>query len=445
MTQPRRPPAVASPAPSGEDLAYAGITELAALIRQRRLSASEITRATLDRIAAYDPAYRAYVSVAGERAMDEARRVEAAMERGQLKGPLAGIPIAVKDLCDVAGEATAAGTLVWRDRVAERDASVVARLREAGAIVIGRTRMAEGASGTHHPDLPVPVNPWNKGRVPGISSSGSAVALALGLAYGAIGTDTGGSIRFPCAACGLTGVKPTFGRVSRAGTALYAPSLDHVGPMARSAADCAAMLVAMAGFDASDPVSRRDIVPDYFARVSRPVGGVRIGLDERFCSEGTDERVRDAVLASVAVFAKAGAEVRPVTMPPLAELLPRIIDLAIVEGAVTHAATFPAREAEYGPRFAAGLRRGMQVPVGDYAKLRWAGTVFAGRLAALFAEVDLLLCPSWTVPPPPVDAVPVDDPGGLRLKFTMPFNVSGNPTASLPCGFPPICCRCRCN
>ncbi|MBM3503135.1 MAG: amidase [Alphaproteobacteria bacterium] len=430
-------PTVAAALPTGENLAYAEISDLAALYRQRRLSPVDVTRATLDRIAAYDGTFHAFALVDPDATLSEAKRVAFAMERAQIKGPLAGIPIAVKDLCDVAGQPTAAGTLVWRDRVAAEDSTVVRRLREAGAIIVGRTRMAEAASGTHHPKLPVPVNPWNRTRVPGISSSGSAVALAAGLCAGAIGTDTGGSIRFPSAACNLTGVKPTFGRVSRRGVAFYAPSLDHVGPMARSAIDCAAMLTAMAGFDPEDPVSRTEVVPDYFARAIRPVGGVRIGIDEHYCSEGVDPSVRDAVLASAAVFAGAGAEIRSISLPSLGELLPRIIDLATAEGAVTHADTFPARETEYGPVLAAALHRGRTLALDHYVRLRLAGTMFAGRLAALFRDVDLILCPSWPVPPPPIDQSPVADPKGLRLKFTMPFNVTGNPTISMPCGVTP--------
>ncbi|MSO66069.1 MAG: Asp-tRNA(Asn)/Glu-tRNA(Gln) amidotransferase GatCAB subunit A, partial [Alphaproteobacteria bacterium] len=253
------------------------------------------------------------------------------------------MPIAVKDLADVKGQATAAGTLVWRDRIAPADATIVARLRQAGAVILGRVQMAEAATGTHHPAVTVPVNPWNRNHASGISSSGSAVAIATGTAYGAIGTDTGGSIRFPCAANGLTGVKPTFGRVSRAGVAFYAPSLDHVGPMARSVVDCAAMLSGMAGYDPLDPMSSRRRTVDYYARVARPVGGVRIGVDERYCSEGVDQRVRDAVLAAVEVLAKAGATIQRVTVPPMHDFLPRIIDLAAAEGAVIHATTFPAR------------------------------------------------------------------------------------------------------
>ena len=236
---------------------YDTLTDISARIRHRDVSPVEVTQAMLDRIASLDAGHRAYATVLAERAMDQAKQAEAEIGRGIWRGPLHGVPIAVKDLCYTTFAPTTAGTTIHRDFVPGYNATVVDRLESAGAVMLGKLKMTEGAYTTHHPEVDPPLNPWNPAYWAGSSSSGSGVAPAAGLAYGSLGSDTGGSIRFPSAACGLTGIKPTWGRVSRHGVFALADSLDHVGPMARSAGDAAAILGVIAGADATIPTACR--------------------------------------------------------------------------------------------------------------------------------------------------------------------------------------------
>ena len=223
------------------------IWELAELIRTRRVTATEVTEAQLERIDALDSRLLSYADVTRERALADAAAADAEIARGHYRGPLHGVPIALKDLVHTEGITTAAGTTVHGDHVPQQDGTVAARLRAAGSVLLGKVRMTEGAFSAHHPDLPTPVNPWDADTWSGVSSSGSGVSVAAGLAFGALGSDTGGSIRLPSGANGVTGLKPTWGRVSRAGIFDLAPSLDHLGPMTRSARDAAIMLGAIAG------------------------------------------------------------------------------------------------------------------------------------------------------------------------------------------------------
>lgn len=238
-----------------------------------------VTRAQLDRIAALDGALGSYAQVMTEVAMAQADAAEAEVAAGRYRGPLHGVPIAVKDLCWTKGFPTAAGMAIHKDYRPADDATVVRRLTEAGAVLLGKLQLTEGAYSDHHPSVTPPKNPWNAEYWSGISSSGSGSATAAGLCYGSLGSDTGGSIRWPCAANGLTGLKPSWGRVSRYGVFALAPTLDHVGSMARSAADAGAILGAIAGSDPSDPTAVLDPVPDYLAVLGQSVCGLRIGVD----------------------------------------------------------------------------------------------------------------------------------------------------------------------
>jgi len=238
-----------------KDLHFLELTDLAELIRTRKLSPVEATHQQLDRIATLDGRLASYAHVTAERAMDEARAAEADIIAGRYRGPLHGIPLAVKDLFWTEGMPTSAGTTIYKSFRPAEDATAVRRLREAGAVLLGKLQMTEGAYSDHHPAITSPRNPWNADYWPGISSSGPGVAVAAGLCFGALASDTGGSIRWPSAANGLTGLKPTWGRVSRHGVFDLAPSLDHVGPMARSVADAAAILTAVAGADPADPTA----------------------------------------------------------------------------------------------------------------------------------------------------------------------------------------------
>src|SRR5256885_4595118 len=244
---------------------YATLLEVADAIRTRKTSPVELTRALLRRIDQLESSLHSYARVTPELALAHAGKAEAEIASGLYRGPLHGIPIAVKDICNTAGVVTAAGTVIHADHVPTFDATVVKRLTEAGAVLLGKLQLTEGAFVTHHPSITTPRNPWNADYYAGASSSGSGVATAAGLCFGSLGSDTGGSIRFPCAANGITGLKPTWGRVSRYGVFALAESLDHIGPMTRSAADAGALLGAIAGPDANDPTTLTALVPDYLA------------------------------------------------------------------------------------------------------------------------------------------------------------------------------------
>ena len=233
------------------DLHYLSLDEVARRLKARKVSSVEATRAILDRIEALDPKLKSYATVTPERALQDAARLDAETAAGKSRGPLHGVPIAVKDLCNTAGVPTAAGMAIHRKHVPARDATVVARLKEAGAVILGKLQMTEGAYGAHHPTIEPPVNPWNAAYWTGVSSSGSGVATASGLCFASLGSDTGGSIRFPSTMNGLSGLKPTWGRVSRAGVFPLAESLDHVGPMCRSALDAALVLGVIVNYSGS--------------------------------------------------------------------------------------------------------------------------------------------------------------------------------------------------
>ena len=234
---------------------YKSLSETARLLRTKAISPVDLTQHMLDRVAVVDRNLNSYVTVTPDRALADARRAEAEIQSGRYRGPLHGMPVGVKDLCYTRGVATAAGTKIFSGFIPDFDATVVTRLQDAGAVILGKQTLCEGAFGPYHPELEVPVNPWNPARWSGVSSSGSAVATAAGLCFGSIASDTGGSIRYPSAANGCVGLKPTYGRVSRHGVFPLAESMDHIGPMARTAEDAAMLFDAIAGADENDPTS----------------------------------------------------------------------------------------------------------------------------------------------------------------------------------------------
>src|SRR5829696_249483 len=276
-----------------DDLHYLSLDEVARRLRARKFSSVEATRAMLDRIGRLDPTLKSYATLTPERALADAKRLDAETAAGESRGPLHGVPIAIKDLCDTEGVPTAAGMAIRRGHVPAKDATVVARLKQAGAVILGKLQMTEGAYGVHHPSVDPPINPFNAAYWTGVSSSGSGVATAAGLCFASLGSDTGGSIRFPSTMNGLTGLKPTWGRVSRAGVFPLAESLDHIGPMTRSALDCAIVLGVIAGADERDPTALPLPVPDYAACARQGVEGKRIGLPLHLA--GLDEDGRRAL------------------------------------------------------------------------------------------------------------------------------------------------------
>jgi amidase len=422
-----------------DTLAWLGMAGIARLVRERRLSAVEVAQAMLRRIERLDPGLRAYVRTTPELALAQAREADARLARGEPAGPLLGVPVALKDLCWTAGIPTTAGMTIHADFRPPVDGTVVRRLREAGTVLLGKLKMTEGAFSGHHPAIEPPLNPWHPDTWTGVSSSGSGVAVAAGLCPGAIGTDTGGSIRYPSTANGVTGLKPTWGRVSRFGAFELAASLDHLGPMCRSAEDCGLMLAAIAGADPDDPTALQAPVPDYLAGDVDRLDGLRIGLDERFASHEVEAPVAAALQAMLRTLVGLGARVVPVTMPAVDAVVGDWVPLCGVEAAVAHAATFPSRRAEYGPMLAGVLDLGLAVGGTDLQRMWLRRAEFTGRMNALMTGIDLLIAPAMPFAAPSVQRIAhLRTQANHRLllqRFTAPFDHSGHPTLTLPAGF----------
>ena len=424
-----------------DELHWLDMAEIARLLHTRKLSPIELTRSMLARIERLDGKLRCYARVTPELALAQARDAEAMIMQRRILGPLHGVPIALKDLCFTKGIATAAGMPIHQNFVPGFDGTVVSRLRRAGAVLLGKLQMTEGAFADHHPDIPPPVNPWNADHWSGASSSGSGVATAAGLCFASLGTDTGGSIRYPSAANGVTGLKPTWGRVSVNGACELAASLDHIGPMCRSAADAGALLGIIAGADPRDPSALQAPVPDFLAGSDRDLHGLRIGIDPAYGTDGVDAPTRAAVEQATAVFRSLGAELRHVGFPDPSDAISDWPAQCAVETAVAHEATFPSRRAEYGPGLAGFIDMGGAVKVLDLQKIWLRRRAFSGRVAALFESIDVLLIPAQSMASPTkaqMDTLGVDPEGFARLvKFAAPFNMTGGPTLTLPGGFTP--------
>jgi aspartyl-tRNA(Asn)/glutamyl-tRNA(Gln) amidotransferase subunit A len=427
------------------DLFWAPMTELARMIASKAVSPVEVVRAHLDRIAALDPGLRAYITVCADPALEAARAAEAALMAGRPLGPLHGVPYALKDLYDTAGVRTTGGSRILADRVPAVDATVVRRLAEAGAIVLGKLNMVEFAYGPEglNPHYGHARNPWGGAthRMAGGSSSGSGVAVAAGLAPGALGSDTGGSIRIPASLCGITGLKPTYGRVSRAGVLPLAWSMDHVGPMTRTVADSALMLGAMAGYDPADPSTSVLPVPNYLAALTGDVKGLRVGLLRSFFLDGAAPAVRSAVETAAATLAGAGAVVDEVKLERTELATAGSLAIVAAEALAYHAEFLRTRPADYDPDVLRRLRLSVYVGGWHYVRAQQARALVRDEIDAALARRDVLLAPSTAVAAPALDERKVslgDGPADVRsalLRFTRPFNFSGHPACAVPCGF----------
>ena len=423
---------------SADPIHYKSIIELSGSFQRGELRPSDVTEAMLSRIAKLDGQFHGYALVLAERAMEQAKRCDAEIAKGIWRGPLHGVPIGLKDLCYTKFAPTAGGTRIHAKFVPSFNATIVDRLELAGAVTLGKLKMTEGAYTSHHPDEQAPLNPWNVNYWVGSSSSGSGVATSAGLCFGSIGSDTGGSIRFPSATCGLTGIKPTWGRVSRHGVFPLADSLDHVGPMCRSAADTAAMLGIIAGADVNDPTSLQAPVPNYLAGIGSGVRGLRIGVDRNYTQEGIDPQVVAALKDAERILADLGADIREVKFPSYEKLVSMWIAMCSIETAEAHLETYPSRKSEYGPDLAQLIEQGRATSGVEIAAIHHERLKFSGSLAALFGDIDLLLIPTMPVPIPTLTRMGEygADPNVLLsiLRFTAVFDFSGSPTITLPNG-----------
>ena len=420
-------------------LHYETITSVAELIRSRQQSPVEITTALLERIDGIDGQLHAYATVMADHANAAATRAEREIAAGRYLGPLHGVPIAVKDLCFTEGVRTMGGTRALADHVPRFDATVVTRLAAAGAVLLGKLNLTEGAMGGYNPDFEIPQNPWDPDRWCGASSSGSGAATAAGLCYGSLGSDTGGSIRFPSAACGIVGLKPTWGRVSRYGVLALAESLDHIGPMVRSVADAGIVLEAIAGFDLNDPTSLPDPVPRMGRDFGKEIAGIRIGWDEAFATRDVDAELAHAVGAAVRLLEELGATVVEVSLPDMDPYVNSWPVICSAEAVVAHEATYPSQRDVYGPWFRDFLDKGSKITGQEYGKANNLRAACVGQLRRLFSEIDLLACPTMGQPPQPITQEqlygPMPDQRAPEFQlFTVPFDYNGAPTLSLPCG-----------
>ena len=419
-------------------LHYLELLEVGRRIQSRQQSSVEVTQALLQRIEALEPQLHSYSCLTQQQALEDARRADEDIARGLARGPLHGVPIAIKDLLWMRGTPVSHGMTLHPDTPSTEDATCVRRLRDAGAVLLGKLQQTEGAFAYHHPKVTAPVNPWDASLWPGISSSGSGVATAAGLCFGSLGTDTGGSIRYPSAANGLTGIKPTWGRVSRHGAFELAASLDHIGPMARSAADAAAILAAIAGPDPLDPTAAQCPVPDYLATMTRGLRGLRVGIDRHWALDGVDAPIQQAVMEALRVVQEQGAVVQEVQFPDVSQSLLDWMPLCAVETAVAHEATYPSRRGDYGPGLAGLLELGHGLHAMDYQKLLLRRADLKGRVHALFQSVDLLLVPALPIAAAQAHRMAdlSDDPALLLaiMRYTCPFDMTGHPTITLPGG-----------
>ena len=423
-----------------DDLHYKTISELAPLIRDGKLSSVELTESQLDRIGRLNDRLKAYATVMADSARVQARAADAEIAAGNYRGPLHGIPVAVKDLCFTEGVRTMGGSAVFADNVPDFDATVVTRFNNAGAVLLGKLNLTEGAMGGYNPKLDIPENPWKDGHWAGQSSSGSGCATAAGLAYGTLGSDTGGSIRYPAAACGTVGLKPTWGRVSRYGVMNLAQSLDHVGPLTRSSADAGIVLQAISGLDTNDPTTLRDPVPDMTSTLDAGVRELKIGFDEEYASEDLEPEIAGAIAEGVRVMERLGAEIVPVKMPArLREYMAAWPVICSSEAAAAHAETFPSRSDEYGPWFRQWLANGASHTAVDYARANVLRAACVGDLRLTMRGIDLLACPSshrsaYPVTPKELYGPIPADRDLWHSRFTVPADYAGLPTISLPCG-----------
>src|SRR5579863_808762 len=413
------------------------ISELAPRLRARELSPVEVTRACIDRIEKLNPALNAFITVTAESALTEAHAAEAEILRGAWRGPLHGIPIALKDLIDTAGVRTTSASALHKDRVPDEDAEVVRRLRRTGAVIVGKNNLHEFAYGgstlvSFFGDV---HNPWNAAHIAGGSSGGSAAAVAAGLCYAAIGTDTAGSIREPAALCGCVGIKPTYGRVSGRGVIPLSWSLDHVGPLAATVRDAAVVLQAIAGYDALDVGSAAVAVADYVSGLREGTGRLRVGVPRGHFFDELDEEVRAAVEKALGVIGTLVGSVRDVEIEVSSD---RTVQAA--ESFAYHAEDVARTPELYQPETLRRIRSGEKISAAEYIQRRRELDAERRQAQGIFAQVDLLVTPTTPIPAPAIDRLK-KDPAALRpaelvlLRNTRPFNVWGLPAISVPCGF----------
>jgi aspartyl-tRNA(Asn)/glutamyl-tRNA(Gln) amidotransferase subunit A len=426
-----------------DEPALLSLTEVAQAIAAKHLSSHEVTRSCLHRIAQWQPRLNAFMSLEAEAALKAADEADAALAKGNNHGPLHGVPLAHKDMYYDAGKVVTCGSLIRRDFVPTSTATALQRLKDAGSIRLGSLQMVEFAYGPtgHNFHYGAVHNPWGFGHITGGSSSGSGSAVAARLTFAALGSDTGGSIRMPAHFCGVTGLKTTYGRISRAGAMPLSQSLDTVGPLARTVVDCALLLGLMAGADPEDPTASTAPVPDYMAATTTSLKGLKIGVPTAFYVDDLDPEVARVLDNSIAVLKREGADIVKVELPDQRQLTSACQLVLAVEAAAFHKRWLIERPQDYGPQVLMRLQNGLAIPGVTYLEaLRWRGPALAAHIAAT-AGVDAVLAPVAPVAAPSSAESDVgNSPGAEAIiqrltRFTRPINYLGLPSLSIPSGF----------
>jgi len=417
------------------------ILEAAQALRKRSVSSAELTEAALKSIRELNPKFNAFITVMEDSVRAQAKAADAELSKGADRGPLHGIPIAVKDVFETRGVRTTCGSLLFKDNVPTRDAAVVEKLAAAGAVTVGKTGMHELAYGvtSNNPHFGAVRNPRDPDRIPGGSSGGSGAAVASDMVFMAMGSDTGGSIRLPAAFCGTVGLKPTTGRVSRYGVMPLDFSLDHMGPLTRTVRDTAVTLQAIAGFDSRDDTSSREPLEEYLPAANCAIRGVRIGMPENFYFDRIDPDVEAAVRRAGAVAESLGAHIIPVRVPDIAALnaVSRVILLAEASALMEK---YIGNRDQFGGDVLALLDQGRFVPATDYINAQRLRRMMQREFAQLWRRVDCLFTPTAPMAAPRIGDTTVqlgDHTEDVRLAATRlvrGINVLGLPALSMPCG-----------
>jgi len=416
---------------------FSSIAELAPRVRRNEISPVQIVEECLSHIAKLNPVLNAFITVASQSALAEARAAQAEIQRGQWRGPLHGIPVSLKDLIDTGGIRTTAASAIHRDRVPSEDGEVVRRLRQAGAVILGKNNLHEFAYGGSSliSEFGEVRNPWDVTRITGGSSGGSAAAVVAAMSCVSIGTDTAGSIRQPAALCGCVGLKPTYGRVPIRGVIPLATSLDHVGPIAMSVADSAIVLQAIAGYDAADITTADVPVPDYLSAAQAGAKLLRAGVPRAYFYEHLDPEVASAMEHALAGIKTMVASMREVSLD-----VPTDRTLQMAEAYAYHAQNLAKNVASYAPETVRRIRTGEAITAAEYIHRRRELEQARRDVGRVFADVDVLVTPTTPIPAPPIDDLKTNAealrPAELKLlRNTRPFNVWGLPAISVPCGF----------